>query len=235
MWLLAVAAASPYGTCLLAQNNEHEFVNQNSFNLRAGSATTTIVQLHTCTTAPSHQPSFVLPVNLQGPGFYTAQIGYDAQSGGTMHFVYTPLDTNGDMQPFPGAPSPVIGRSYTFGIYDSAFFAGCSGTKWIYTLDDNATGKRWTACGTRSAPNAESMWSGFEVYDSNDQMGGNSTTGYAIIKDIQYANQYNWYWFTTTTLVRNCCDGTSFHEPWWQTSAYLYSGRTRVAAYTLAH
>jgi hypothetical protein len=210
-------------------NNEHEYIEVNTSNIVAGWATLTYYPLKACTPINGlSSVSMAFPVSLQNP-VCGAQVGVGSWNTAN-YFIWTPVDncvveaiTDGSW------PTPVSGHIYTFGI--DIEFNACPGPKWRYTMHDyTAGGPTYFKCGSRSVGSVTRLWSGFEVYDDGDQMGGSSNS--VFMQDIIYTNTVSSYYLTSTTVIKNVGDPRGIARSYWHTTAQTISGHARIYSYT---
>lgn len=181
--------------------------------------------------------SLVLPVNIQNPGtpFLIAQIGYGRIGSSGRVFLWTEDVTSspaGTMTVFPNAETPQVGHTYLFYIaYRSADDA------WKFTIqdvDDNQSWSNFSDTETTQVHGNE-LWAGFEVYDSNDQMGGaganiyHSNIGYIKVGESTIG------YLTTTADQHTTKPGQSGHQSYWSTYADTSGGRSRIRSNTVDH
>lgn len=223
------AFAAYYVTCTNDNNNEHEYLAIDTTGVTAGYAQVTLRFTHSCT-GSNVGSSMVFPISLQGP-VCGAQLGWGTiGSGATNYWLYSHTD-NCVVSNDTGWPAPVSGHRYELEI--AANTGGCSG--WLYSMADLTTGSTtYTKCGTRNASSVTTMWSGFESYDSGDQLGG---PGLAIIIDhIKYAKSGTWYYFGNTLVHKNVGTPSGWTKSYWHTTASLDgSGHSLIQSYTSSH
>ncbi len=207
-------------------NNEHEYVQKSTSNIKGARALS--LYLHNTHTCGSAGGSFMFPANIQGPGMCAAQLGWGAlgnQSGNSWYYTHTDADCV--VYNDTGWPAPVDGHLYRVSIYIDT--GVCGG--WTYEMKDLTAGGTNQKCGTRNVASGNLMWSGAEVYDDGDQMGGAGTN--IDITGIQYRAGSTWNYFTTSTVVKNV--GGHTHS-WWVTTAELDGGgHTILHSRTLNH
>lgn len=211
-------------------NNEHEYLELNSGSITGGYATVKYYPVKACTPINGlSSVSLVFPVTLQNP-VCGAQIGYGAWYT-TNYWLYTPVD-DCVVEAITDWPAPISGHTYILGV--TIDYSLCDGPKWTYTMHDfTAGGGTYLKCGSRSVASVQKIWSGFEVYDNGDQMGGSSNS--VMIQDITFQlNNASWYYITNTNVIKNVGSGpyTGATRSYWHTTAQSISGHARLYSYT---
>jgi hypothetical protein len=179
--------------------------------------------------------SWVLPVNIQGSDVLV-QFGYGRSattSGGALRWFYTPDASSSPLgiMTVPAAlPNPVVGHRYVLYI---AFRSG-EGNRWKFTLDDVTTGGRYSFYATAGnhVESGNEAWSGFEVYNTNDQLGGATDNTYITNIGFSGPNIDFMYFNSYLAHVHECC-GTD--QPYWYSSSDAPSGRAWIRAHTNDH
>jgi hypothetical protein len=171
------AEAFFYKNCILPQDNYHAFQWWQGGS-QYDKFTAEIVYTrptHTCAPFDGSGASLVLPVNLQqstsGDGSAFVQLGYGrlsiSDTADSFVWTGTPDVTGGTLIEAAWAETPAVGHGYELTAeYMPAGF-------WRYTVHDLTDGSFNYGSGvytTRSY--GKYLWSGFEVENANDQLGG---------------------------------------------------------------
>jgi hypothetical protein len=173
----AAAAAAYYNACAVGSNNEHEYLDRttSAYLVEAVADVSYLRVPHACTGSGGR--SWVLPINLQGGSLSrcAAQVGWGSLSEAIPpKFYLTPNDNSCSLYTPTSWPAPILGHTYHFHVNADA----CNGTgHWLYSVTDGPS--TYTYCGVRQTIFPAELWSGFEVWNSADQMGGpgiNQTT-----------------------------------------------------------
>jgi hypothetical protein len=178
--------------------------------------------------------SWDLPVNLQesgNSGLCAVQVGWGRATGDTgLHWYKTQRDDNCALSETTTWPAPVVGHSYTLRIAQRQ--CGEPPLDWEYDMTDITTGVLHTWCGSRySTGSANEIWSGYEVHDDSDQLGGAGTA--QTIASIGHASCVgcSYTYLTNTTLH---VIGTT--ESYWHTSTgHDPDGDSKIMGYTSSH
>jgi hypothetical protein len=224
-----VALAAYYGACGAA-NNYHATVYRSGINyIRDLTATVAYLRSpHACTGGSA--TSFVWPLSTQDGS--CEQLGWGAVSGGGVSWYYTKYDNNGCVVYSGGTfPTLRVGDSYSFRIYYTSNSLCGLGTSWAYVITDTSNSTSGHECGTFSNLSSY-LWSGFETYDSNDQLGA------AAVK--QTLASIGWstasggtYTYITQSAISPCC-GTK--ETYWSVGVTLDpDGHSQPWGYTIYH
>lgn len=233
--LLALAAApvvaSSYTySCDAGANNEHEYLTKDPSGSEFIYGRAQVDYLRDVDTCGAGGSSFVLPVNLDGG--MLAQFGYGRIGNGSLLWLWTanvhssPL---GVLSEFPASFSPTVGHRYIFHIA----YRWEEGT-WKFTVQDVDTGGSASAYDyTTTYVSSDFMWSGFEVWDDGDQMGGAGNNVY--ITNIGYTldggSGTSYFGSADDALYKLFGD-----EKWyWSTYADTTSGRAWVRSNTALH
>lgn len=228
------AALSYYTSCFGFENPEHEYLVKDTVSGQisaASAATANLRSVHACTwTLGQPGRSYVFPLNLEGGGAgrIIAQVGWGNLSEGSgLHWYLTPNDNSSNVFTPSSWPAPVAGHSYTFNMTADI----CNGTgHWFYSVRDVTISATYTYCGIRQASWPTKIWTGCEVDNDGDQMGGAGVD--AVIDNIQYKNGASWVYITTTTVNKNI--GST--NPYWVTTAnHDPDGHSRIYCHTNAH
>lgn len=224
------AGAAYYTACSGTPNNYHGYLEKvvTSGIYDAKATVPTLRATHQCTggTGPG---SFVLPVNLQDNGYCGLQIGWGRAYGDTTdkwRVTGSPTDCGLDIP--SGWPNPVAGHTYTLRIrhYECA---GIGVEAWQYVMSDFTVGGTYYFCGGGVIGKLPTkLWSGFEVWRSQDQYGGASASQAQYIREINY----NGGTYLTNTTIQSCC-GT--RQSYWQANSSLYNSHAQIYAWTNNH
>jgi len=232
------ALAAYYNTCSSgATDNQHSYLDKTSISVHYAVAEVPNLKLvHTCSGSPGGS-SWVLPINIQGNGMFM-QVGYgQVGTGGsaTNHWYWTNNDRSGGQLSAISWPDPVAGHDYYFKVYDNNSSRCLAGGFWVFELYDLTTGWNSYGCASRySGLGGTELWSGFEVWNSNDQMGGAGSAQY--ITDIGYSPTGATYtYFTSTTVYQGCCVPYAWHSYWHSAANLDAYNHARIYAYTGNH
>ena len=177
--------------CYSGVNNFHAYIDKTHSGLEINYMRAEVVYLRdpkTCTpNGNGTGSSFVLPVNIQGSGANPSafvQLGFGRINGGPLGWVYTANEASGGVLVYATssqASPPVVGHKYRFEV----FYAGDVINKWAYEVTDlgGSGGGAWYG-DTSSLDWGYKVWSGFEVYDSGDQLGGDGI--WSTVNNIGY-------------------------------------------------
>lgn len=237
----ALATASPtfaayYYQCIKDNNNQHATLDK--LNVTAGivegvADVTYERSTHACTDSlNSWGQSYVFPVNLQGgAGRAVAQVGWGSTSlHQTPAFFVSPNDSSSAVI-IPSWPAPIVGHSYHFRILN----ATCAGaSNWVYSVTDNNIPATYTYCASKAASLPTEMWSGFEVSDSNDQMGAAATPAQNIY-DMGWRSSSTFSYFSTTTITLGCCNSPIMKSYWKVSASIDPDGHSIISGYTINH
>jgi hypothetical protein len=175
--------------------------------------------------------SAVFPANLQKAttdSTHVVQLGFGESCasgcwlpGITPSFLYTPSDASGGvLAKATWAPTPVLGRTYTFQIRNSTY-AGCGGChKWDYRIVDNVTGVNYAKLETATWNDGKRFLWFYEVKDPDDALGVRAGDAPAAIFNMQAQ-------LTTGTVIfppnpQACTNILGPPRSYYQCVAYLY-------------
>src|SRR5262249_44986274 len=110
----------------------------------------------------------------------------------------------------------------------------CVGMQWLYQMYDDTLGTGpYKKCGTRSVGSGTNVWSGFEVRDSNDQMGGAGID--ASMNRMSFKYDGNWLNLSDTTVYTGVGDPSGWTQTYWVTTSSLNFGFALIKSHTNAH
>lgn len=166
-----------------------------------------------------------------GYGWNLAQCAVGQITGHGTHFWYTPRN-NGQLAAF--GPTPHYGDHYRCGIRRTSNGAL---EEWEYNLTNMYTGQEWHETSIRYGEGSSQVWWGFEVDDSNDEMGGRAGTGNhnAIYKPGYWYSGASGLWYATgdTTSDIKFTGGTMMS--YWHYKAYQDNGYDVIEGWTDSH
>jgi hypothetical protein len=220
--------------CAAPADNQHATLDKPNITNGVLDAVADIVYLRTTRACIGNASvvgqSYVWPISLQDGS--CEQLGWGMTNWVSTRWYLTTSDTSGCVVSAPGSfPNPVVGHSYHLRIYATT----CLGSPgWMYQVTDNTAGGSYAYCGSRNGTKPGHLWSGFEVWNINDQMGGAGVSQY--IHDIGYSSTVGGAktYLTTTTVSKGCCNAVWM--PYWHASAQLDpDGHSIIGAYTADH
>jgi hypothetical protein len=234
-------AAVYYDDCSDPYNNYHAYLFKEGIPYRIDYMRATIEVTRTIFPCQGNLftaqgKSMVLPVNIEpgalGSDGAFVQLGYLATTmDRSIRWVYTKSETSGGVvvKAPSHVPDPVPGRSYTLWAY---YDAGAD--KWRYIVYDNYLDQEYSWYGDTATRTAGMrMWSGFEVYNNHDTLGGANYTVKLTNIGYQIAGSGSTEWWGSANDDVNQCCGT--RRSYWNYSSGTTNGRAWMSAYTENH